>query len=88
MNTLQPTKPDQIRTLWLAVALALVAALAYLLIVWKILGVGDLQMAADGCGSLARSSMPWSCSSSACIRTACCDLLPRRDRYESAAVAA
>jgi hypothetical protein len=34
--------------MWLAVFLALVAALAYVLIVLDILGVGDLEMAADG----------------------------------------
>lgn len=48
MKAIPSTKLDQVRLVWLAVALALVAALAYLLIVWKILGVGDLQMAADG----------------------------------------
>lgn len=49
MNAIQSAHhKDVLRIIWLAVALALVAALAYLLIVRKILGVGDLQMAADG----------------------------------------
>jgi hypothetical protein len=48
MTTVQLTKSNQVRVVWLAVGLAVVAALAYLMIVWKILRVGDLQMAADG----------------------------------------
>ena len=32
------------RALWLSVALALIAAVAYLLIAWNVLGVGDLNM--------------------------------------------
>jgi hypothetical protein len=34
--------------MWLSVTLSFVSAFAYLLIVWKTLGVGDLQTAADG----------------------------------------
>ena len=34
--------------MWFALALALVAAFAYMLIAWDLLGVGDLKMAADG----------------------------------------
>jgi hypothetical protein len=48
MNAIQSTKPDQVRAMWLAVALALAAAAAYVLIAWDQVGVGDLQMAADG----------------------------------------
>jgi len=44
MNAVQPTKPHQVRVMWLAVALAMIAALAYLMIAWNILGVGDLNM--------------------------------------------
>jgi hypothetical protein len=44
MNALQPTKPNPVRVMWLAVALAMIAALAYLMIAWNILGVGDLNM--------------------------------------------
>ena len=48
MKTIQSTKPSQVLVLWLAVGLAVVAALAYMLIAWDLLGVGDLEMAADG----------------------------------------
>jgi hypothetical protein len=34
--------------MWLAVALAMVTALAYLLMAWGMLGIGDLQAAEDG----------------------------------------
>ena len=37
-----------IRVLWLAVALALVTSLAYLLMAWDVLGVGDLQPDEEG----------------------------------------
>ena len=50
MNAVQSTKPEYVRAIWLAVALALVAALAYVLIAFDILGVGDLEMAQDGDG--------------------------------------
>jgi hypothetical protein len=42
MNTLQ--SPAQRRILWLAVGLAIFTAFTYLLMVWNVLGVGDLQM--------------------------------------------
>ena len=42
MNTLQ--SPAQRRILWLAVGLAILTAVTYLLMVWNVLGVGDLQM--------------------------------------------
>lgn len=42
MNTLQ--SPAQRRILWLAVGLAIFTAVTYLLMVWNVLGVGDLQM--------------------------------------------
>jgi hypothetical protein len=45
---IQPTTHPNVRVIWLAVALAVIAALAYLLIAWEILGVGDLKMASDG----------------------------------------
>jgi hypothetical protein len=48
MNAVQTTKPNEVRVMWLAVGLAFFSALAYVMIVWDILGVGDLQMAADG----------------------------------------
>jgi hypothetical protein len=48
MNTVQSTKPNQVRVMWLAFGLALVAALAYMLIAWDLLGIGDLEMATDG----------------------------------------
>lgn len=48
MKTIQSTQPNQVRVMWLAVALALFAALVYMLIAWDLLGVGDLEMAADG----------------------------------------
>ena len=43
MNAVQPTKPNYVRVKWLAVALALVAAMAYVMIAVDILGVGDLE---------------------------------------------
>jgi len=42
MNTLQ--SPAQRRILWLAVGLAILTAVTYLLMVWNVLGVGDLQV--------------------------------------------
>jgi hypothetical protein len=48
MNAVQSAKSNHARVMWLATALALVAAMAYVLIARDLLGVGDLQMAADG----------------------------------------
>ena len=48
MNTVQATKLNSARIVWLAVALALIAALAYVLIAVDLLGIGDLKMGADG----------------------------------------
>jgi hypothetical protein len=48
MNAVQPTKPEYVRAMLLAFALALSAALAYVLIAFDILGVGNLEMAQDG----------------------------------------
>jgi hypothetical protein len=42
MNALQ--SPTQRRILWIAVGLAIFTALTYALMVWNVLGVGDLQM--------------------------------------------
>ncbi len=43
MSTLQQKKLNHVRLMWLAVGLALLAAISYLLIQLGILGVGDLQ---------------------------------------------
>jgi len=43
MSAMQSTKPNYVRVMWLAVALALISALAYVLIAWDLLGVGDLE---------------------------------------------
>jgi hypothetical protein len=48
MNGVQQSNTNRIRLIWLAVALALVAALAYIMIAMNLLGVGDLEMAQDG----------------------------------------
>ncbi|HLO33606.1 MAG TPA: hypothetical protein VK249_30940 [Anaerolineales bacterium] len=48
MNTVPATRPNHVRVIWLAVALALVAALAYVLIALDFLGIGDLKMGPDG----------------------------------------
>jgi hypothetical protein len=48
MNVVQQSNTNRIRLIWLAVALTLVAALAYVMIALDILGVGDLEMAQDG----------------------------------------
>jgi hypothetical protein len=37
-----------VRMLWLAVALALITALTYMLMAWNVLGVGDLQPGEEG----------------------------------------
>jgi hypothetical protein len=44
MNTIQSANNNHVRTMWLAVALATLTAIAYVLIAFNILGVGDLQM--------------------------------------------
>ncbi|MGE5464083.1 MAG: hypothetical protein ACM3PS_12050 [Syntrophothermus sp.] len=44
MNTSKPQNSNQTRILWIAVGLAILTALVYLLMAWNILGVGDLQM--------------------------------------------
>jgi hypothetical protein len=44
MNARQSTHMRQISAIWISVGLALFTALAYLLIAWKMLGVGDLNM--------------------------------------------
>jgi hypothetical protein len=43
MITVQTNHSERFRLMWLAVALAFGAALAYLFIAWGLLGVGDLQ---------------------------------------------
>lgn len=48
MNAIQSTKPNYVRAMSLAVTLALVSALAYVLIALDLLGIGDLQMGSDG----------------------------------------
>jgi hypothetical protein len=44
MNTIQSTNNNHVRVMWLAVGLALITALAYVLMALNVLGVGDLQM--------------------------------------------
>jgi hypothetical protein len=44
MNTIQPADNNHVRVMWLAVTLAVLAAIVYVLIAFNILGVGDLQM--------------------------------------------
>lgn len=44
MNAIQPTNNHGTRVMWVAVGLAIFTALAYVLIAFNILGVGDLQM--------------------------------------------
>ncbi len=44
MNATRTTQSNQRLAVWLATGLALCAALAYLLIAWKVLAVGDLNM--------------------------------------------
>lgn len=48
MKAIQSTNHTVIRVMWLAVALALAAALAYVMIALDLLGIGDLKMGADG----------------------------------------
>jgi hypothetical protein len=45
MNTVQST--NNTRVMWIAVALALLTALSYILMQFNILGVGDLKVAQD-----------------------------------------
>jgi mannitol-specific phosphotransferase system IIBC component len=44
MNTINRSNTSQRRILWIAVGLAIFTAVAYILMAWNILGVGDLQM--------------------------------------------
>ncbi len=48
MNTLQQTHTNFVRWIWLGVALALGAAFAYLLMGFRVLGVGDVRVADEG----------------------------------------
>jgi hypothetical protein len=48
MSAVQQTNTNFVRLMWLAVALALGAALAYVMIAWRYLGVGNLQTPDDG----------------------------------------
>ena len=48
MTTISTSKVTNTSVMWTAVALALITALTYLLIQFKILGVGDLQIEEDG----------------------------------------
>lgn len=43
MNSIQQTSKNRVRVMWLAVGLAIIAALSYMLIQLGILGVGDLR---------------------------------------------
>ncbi len=44
MDTVQPSNANLIRVMWIAVVLALIASLSYVLMALNLLGVGDLQM--------------------------------------------
>jgi hypothetical protein len=46
MDVIRSTN-NQMRVMWLAVALAIFTAIAYLLIAFNVLGVGDLRLAED-----------------------------------------
>jgi hypothetical protein len=48
MNAIPSTNQNYVRIIWLAVVLALVAAIAYVLIAVDLLGIGDLKMESDG----------------------------------------
>jgi hypothetical protein len=48
MNTFQSANNNQLRVMWLAVVLAQLAALAYMMIAWNVLAIGDLETAKDG----------------------------------------
>jgi hypothetical protein len=50
MNSFRRTNTNNTRILWVAVALAFLAALSYLLMQFKILGVGDLQVSEKPAG--------------------------------------
>ena len=43
MNTIQKSTTNQVRIMWLAVTLAMTTAIAYILMAFNFLGVGDLQ---------------------------------------------
>ena len=43
MKAIQSTNPNLIRVIWIAAGLAIFTALAYVLIAFNVLGVGDLQ---------------------------------------------
>ena len=47
MTTLSTSSTTQTRVMWAAVSLAIFSAIAYVLIAFNILGVGDLQIAKD-----------------------------------------
>jgi hypothetical protein len=44
MNSIKQSNSNPVRVMCLAVGLAIFTALAYLLMVWNVLGVGDLKM--------------------------------------------
>lgn len=44
MNSIKKSNVNHVRVLWAAVALAIFTALAYILMAFNLLGVGDLQM--------------------------------------------
>jgi hypothetical protein len=44
MNAMQSTNRHGSRAMWTAISLAIFTAVAYLLIAWNVLGVGDLNM--------------------------------------------
>jgi hypothetical protein len=46
-NAISSKKSGHARVIWLAVALALIAAIAYVMIAMRILGVGDLEVEQD-----------------------------------------
>lgn len=48
MTAVRSANASPVRVLWLAVALALITALAYLLMAWDVLNVGDLQPEEEG----------------------------------------
>lgn len=48
MNALQQTNTNFVRWMWLGVALALSAAFAYVLMGFRVLGVGDVRVADEG----------------------------------------
>ena len=50
MNSIKQSNSNPVRVMWLAVGLAIFTALAYLLMIWNVLGVGDLQMSEKPAG--------------------------------------